>query len=260
MNPGNRGLPRRRLGRTGLSVSTLALGTVAIGRQAGLKYAHPVERPTDEAVLELLQTAKTLGINFLDTATAYGDSQRRLGELLPGLAGERFIVSTKVGERFLNERSVFDFSAAAIREDLDQAREQLRRPALDVVLLHSSGEEEEALIHGPGFEALLDARSRGSVTAVGLSAKTAGGIDAACAAGADVLMVTLNHQDRSLVHAIANAGQRGVGVLIKKPLASGHRPASDLRWVANCDGVSAVVVGTLSPAHLQANAAEMPAR
>ena len=247
-------LPQRPLGQSGLQVSSLGLGTVAFGRQAGLKYARAVERPSDAALIELLRTAQRLGVTLLDTATAYGDSQARLGQLLPELADNRFLLCTKVGEHFEQQRSHFDFSAGAVEDDLAAAREQLGRPVVDIVLLHSDGTEEAALCRGPGFEALQTARSRGDVRAIGLSAKTAAGIQAACAVGADVLMVTLNHSDQTLAPAIEAAATAGLGVLIKKPLASGHRPAEELRWVGAQPGVSAVVVGTLNPDHLRRNA------
>jgi aryl-alcohol dehydrogenase-like predicted oxidoreductase len=90
---------RRMLGRTGLSVSVLALGTVKIGRDRGVKYPVPFTIPDDDAVIELLNTAADLGINLIDTAPAYGNSEERIGRLLPQVRGD-FLISTKVGETF----------------------------------------------------------------------------------------------------------------------------------------------------------------
>ena len=75
-------MPRRRLGRTGIEVGVLGLGTVKFGRDQGLKYPRGFTIPDDRAVRALLDLARDLGINLLDTAPAYGDSEARLGRLL----------------------------------------------------------------------------------------------------------------------------------------------------------------------------------
>lgn len=77
-------MPQRALGRTGIVVSPLGLGTVALGRAEGLKYPRPVRIPTDEDALELLSRARAVGVNLIDTAPAYGLAEERLGSLLPG--------------------------------------------------------------------------------------------------------------------------------------------------------------------------------
>jgi len=77
-------LELRSLGRSQLKLSQLGLGTVKLGRNTDVKYPAGFELPSDEAVVELLNEASRLGINVLDTAPAYGHSETRLGDLLPG--------------------------------------------------------------------------------------------------------------------------------------------------------------------------------
>ncbi|MFT3683997.1 MAG: aldo/keto reductase [Phycisphaerales bacterium] len=72
----------RRLGRTGLDISPIGLGTVKLGRDTGLKYATTPRIPTDDEALALLRTARELGVNLIDTAPAYGVAEERLGSLL----------------------------------------------------------------------------------------------------------------------------------------------------------------------------------
>ena len=87
----------RPLGRTGLQVSALGLGTVKLGRNQDVKYPRAFELPDDRSAAALLDRARGLGINLLDTAPAYGSSEERLGGLLAGQR-EHWIICSKVGE------------------------------------------------------------------------------------------------------------------------------------------------------------------
>ena len=69
----------RPLGSTGLRVSPLGLGTVKLGRDQGVKYPNGFTIPDDAAARALLDQARALGINLIDTAPAYGVSEQRLG-------------------------------------------------------------------------------------------------------------------------------------------------------------------------------------
>ena len=68
----------RALGTTGIEISPIALGTVKIGRNVGVKYPSGFELPNDAEVRELLALAWDLGVNLIDTAPAYGSSEQRL--------------------------------------------------------------------------------------------------------------------------------------------------------------------------------------
>ena len=74
----------RTLGKTGLKISPLGLGTVKFGRNQGVKYPGGFEIPEEGDLASLVALAKDLGINLLDTAPAYGTSEERLGRLLKG--------------------------------------------------------------------------------------------------------------------------------------------------------------------------------
>ena len=77
-------------------VSPLGLGTVKIGRDQGLKYPNRFKLPSDREIRALFEEARTLGINFIDTAPAYGTSEEKIGKLLPDR--QDWIIGTKVGE------------------------------------------------------------------------------------------------------------------------------------------------------------------
>ena len=102
-------LRKCRLGQTSLDVSILGLGTVKFGRNQGVKYPNSFSLPSDKELSHLLSLAADVGINLLDTAPAYGMSEERLGHLLQGQR-HQWIISTKVGEEFIQGQSYFDFS------------------------------------------------------------------------------------------------------------------------------------------------------
>lgn len=251
----------RPLGATGLRVSPLGLGTVKFGRNQGVKYPRAFELPSDRDALALLETAWDLGINLLDTAPAYGASEERLGRLLRHCRRE-WVISTKVGEDFHEGISRFDFSAAATRASVERSLRRLGVEALDVVLIHSDGRDLEILEREETLATLSDLRQAGLVRAVGISTKTvSGGLRAV--ERCDAVMVTYNWRERADLPVIRAARDAGKGVLIKKALQSGHLDQGGmadpvlaaLRLIYGEPGVGSVVIGTLDPAHLRANAA-----
>ncbi len=251
----------RSLGSTELRVSPLGLGTVKFGRNRGVKYPQPFELPSDREALKLLELAWDLGMNLLDTAPAYGESEERLGRLLRRCRRD-WVIVTKVGEEFQDEETRFDFSAAATRASVERSLRRLGVEALDAVLIHSSGDDLHILEQEGALPTLLDLKRAGWVRSVGMSTKTvAGGLRALeCC---DVVMLTYNLSEREEWSVIQAAHVTGKGVLIKKGLRSGHldRAASidpvraSMELIFAEPGVSSVVVGTLNPAHLRANVA-----
>lgn len=260
-------MQQRPLGNTGINVSALSLGTVKLGRTEGMKYPAPYDLPSDETARALLSLAADLGINLIDTAPAYGTSETRLGELLPEFR-HRFLLSTKVGEEFDNGKSRFDFSPEYTRASVERSLKRLGCDTLDIVLVHSDGNDTEIVQQHGTVEALRDLQRAGKVRAVGFSPKTVAGARAA-AACCDVLMLALNPRDAEMLPVVREAHDAGVGVLIKKGLLSGHLdgmenclPANTsdpveacLRFLLDEPGVSSVVAGTINPAHLRHNVA-----
>lgn len=251
----------RPLGATGLRVSPLGLGTVKFGRNQGVKYPQPFALPSDREALALLDLAWDLGINLLDTAPAYGESEERLGRLLRQCRRD-WVIVTKVGEAFHDGVSRFDFSAAATRTSVERSLRRLGVTTLDAVLIHSSGADQAILEQEAVLPTLRDLQKAGLVRAVGMSTKTAaGGLRAVeCC---DLVMATYNLRQREELPVIRAAHAAGKGVLIKKGLLSGY--LSDLTEVDPVHaalqllyaepGVSSIVIGTLNPNHLQANVA-----
>ena len=248
----------RPLGSTGILVSPIGLGTVKLGRNTAVKYPEPFDLPSDEQALALLRTAADLGINLIDTAPAYGTSEERLGQLLPKAGGrDRWIICTKAGESFNQGESQFDFTPEALTASVERSLARLRTDRLDIVLLHSDGDDERIILHSGALDALKDLKSRGLVRAVGVSTKTPQGARLAVECS-DAVMLTLNAREKADAPAAALAAKHGVGVLVKKALSSGHHNGdieSALAVVFAHPGVSSAILGTVNPAHLTDNIA-----
>jgi aryl-alcohol dehydrogenase-like predicted oxidoreductase len=244
----------RALGDTGITVSLLGLGTVKLGRDRAVKYPQPFRIPDDAEAKALLAGARDLGINLIDTAPAYGNSEERLGDLLRGQRQD-WILCTKVGEEFTEGRSHFDFSPGHVRTSVERSLRRLATDYLDVVLIHSDGRDLDILDEFGTLDALFELRDAGRIRAVGISHKTMAGGRHAVARGCDVIMATLNLEERAEAPLIAEAAAAGCGVLIKKALASGHAGLDSLRYVAAQPGVSSIVVGSIDLDHLRENAA-----
>src|SRR5690606_5749350 len=97
----NQTLPRRPLGNCGFDVSVLGFGTVKLGRDQGVKYPNSFRIPDDAEAASIIALARDLGINLIDTAPAYGNSEERLGKLLKGQR-EDWIICSKAGEEFVD--------------------------------------------------------------------------------------------------------------------------------------------------------------
>ena len=259
MNVHDQRLPHRALGATGIEVSVLGLGTVKLGRDEGVKYPARFRIPDDREARDLLALARDLGINLIDTAPAYGNSEERLGPFLKGQR-DQWVICSKVGEEFVDGESQFDFSPAHTRFSIERSLRRLDTDCIDLVLVHSDGNDETIIREHGTLDALADLKREGKIRAFGMSTKTvAGGLLAA--QRSDCVMVTWNHAEQSEVEVVDYCREHNKGVLIKKALASGHLGGGDdpvesaLRMILAHSGVSSVIVGTINPRHLRANVA-----
>lgn len=250
----------RALGSTGLNVSVLGLGTVKIGRNQQVKYPRAFELPDDAAVRDLFAMAYELGINFIDTAPAYGSSEERLGQLLP--KQQDWVVMTKVGEIFEQGESRFDFSAAYTRASVERSLKRIKRDVIDIVLVHSDGDDMRIIQQEGALEELDKLKQKGLIKAYGMSTKTVAGglwIVEHC----DVVMATCNLSYNDEAEVIALAHKLKKGVVVKKGLQSGHADTASggggveqsISHVLSQSGVSSMIIGTINKKHLADNIA-----
>jgi len=154
-------------------VSRLGLGGVAL---SGAPPATDPQRSTAEAeAVALIHKSLALGLNYLDTAPMYGvgQSERRYGQALRGVARARYVLSTKVG-RVLRPGApdgagmtwAFDWSREGVRESFASSLERLGLPGVDILFVHDPDEHyQEALTQA--FPVLMELRAQGLVRAIG---------------------------------------------------------------------------------------------
>lgn len=248
----------RPLGSTGIAVSPLGLGTVKFGRNEQVKYPRPFDLPSDSHIRNLLALARDLGINVLDTAPAYGSAEQRLGQLLD--RPHDWVIVSKVGEQFQDGSSSFDYRAASTRASVLRTLQRLGRDTLDVVLVHSHGDDRHIIDNEPVLDELARMKHEGLIRAYGMSTKTVDG-GLWVAEHCDVVMATYNPVETAERPVIERAAALNKGVLIKKGLQSGHADTAAggggveqaLQFVLRQTGVSSVIVGTIDPDHLRDN-------
>lgn len=253
---------RKNIAETGLAVSPLGLGTVKLGRTAGVKYPGSFKIPDDVQTLKLLSQASELGINLIDTAPAYGNSEQRLGQLLPKLNRE-WVIATKVGELFNADlaQSHYNYTAEFIKQSVEQSLKNLRREVLDIVLIHSDGNDQHIIEHLGVLEILNNLKQQGLIRATGMSTKTVtGGLLALQQSDIAMVMHNSGYQDEQAV--LDQAATSNKAIFIKKALNSGHLARSSsvtdpvqasFDTIYQNPAVTSIVIGTITPSHLTSN-------
>ncbi|MCP8322630.1 MAG: aldo/keto reductase [Candidatus Methylarchaceae archaeon HK02M2] len=163
----------RTLGKTGLRVSEIGIGTWAIG--------GPVEyrdRPggwgsvNDDESIKAIRVALELGVNFIDTADIYGlgRSEEVIGKALKGRWSDCYI-ATKVGYKKTNEGDRGrDLSKNHILESLEGSLKRLRKDIIDVYQLHSPSLEE--IQRERCFETMERLKDEGKIRFWGVSVRS----------------------------------------------------------------------------------------
>lgn len=250
----------RTIGETGIEVSAIGLGTVKLGRDQGVKYPEQFSIPDDRTASELLTTARSLGINLIDTAPAYGNSEQRLGALLHDQR-DHWVICSKVGEEFENGESRYDFSPEHTKFSIERSLRYLNCDVIDLVLVHSDGSDLEIINSLGTLEALTDLKRAGKIRGFGMSTKSlSGGV--AAAALCDALMVTYNLGQQEEIAILDECQRLGTSVLLKKVLASGHLAQdypdpvqASMNLIFQHPATTSAIIGTINPQHLSANVA-----
>lgn len=202
---------KRQLGRTGLEVSELALGTWGLSGDAyGPVADTEVDRTIDRAV--------AVGITLFDTADAYGrgDMERKLGKRLPAA---RTHVVTKLGTNLegYNEKL---FDEQYLNMAFERSQERLRRDVVDVVLLHNPS--LATMRRDEPFALLARLKDAGRIRGWGVTAGNRAIADKAIERGADVIEMAYNcfffRDARDIALPLRT---QGIGLLARSVLSYG---------------------------------------
>jgi aryl-alcohol dehydrogenase-like predicted oxidoreductase len=250
------------LGRTGLTVSAAGLGCGGPSR-LGLGRGGS----TSDAI-RLIHRAFDLGITLLDTAPAYG-TEEIVGEALGGHR-ETTVVVTKVSP--LDRTTGHPLDAAGLQHSLDESLRRLRTERVDVLLLHGVGAPLYAHCRDVLLPALRSARDAGKCRSFGLTEAYESDLEHRMLHLAleddlwDCIMMGVNAVNPSARDMLLpRTRYKDVGVLVMRsardalrdtpPDEAVRRARDAYKFCGALPGVHAVLVGTSSPAHLEANVA-----
>lgn len=237
------------LGRTGLSVSPLGIGTGTNGwagrsDQTGLGF---------QRLVRLLRYAYDQGITFWDSADAYG-SHWHVAEAMKGLDRASVVIVTKMLAR----------SYADAERDIQRFLRELRTELLDVVLLHGVMDGRWPERYTGAMEALSRAKDQGLVRAVGVSVHSLNALRTAAASPwVNVALVRLNydgmHMDAApeeVLPLLKEMHASGKGIYAMKVLGRGalaHEAHRALRYVLDLPDVDAATLGMMSEQEVREN-------
>ena len=179
-------MERRAFGQTGMEVSVLGFGGSEIGFM-GADFAD---------VEALLNAALDEGLNVIDTAECYMDSEEKIGRAV-GHRREEFWLFSKVGHRFMGGPELDDWSVELMRASVENTLRKLRTDRVDLLQLHSC--DKEVLEREETRRFIEDVRAKGQARFIGYSGD---GQDAVFALGMgvfDALQTSVNIADQESV-------------------------------------------------------------
>ena len=209
-------MEKRRLGKTDMDVSVLGFG----GAEIGFKNVSA------DQVKALLEGALDAGLNVIDTAECYRQSEELIGETVSSRRGD-FYLFTKCGHPRGVESSA-NWSPDSILQSIERSLQRLKTDYVDLVQLHSCSEAE--LHKGDAIAALQTAREKGYTRYIGYSGDSHAARYAITCGAFDTLQTSINIADQEAIDAtLPLAREQNIGMIAKRPIANaawrnGHKP------------------------------------
>ena len=211
-------IPTVRFGRTGLTVTRLALGGYPFGGVNLARGWDPFSREGRVQAIETVHAALDSGITMIDTAPGYGDgnSESIIGEALRGRRDD-VVLATKVG---------YTGSAVDVRQSVEASLRRLQTDAVDVIQFHGgmyTVEEVRHILEEGLLDELVALREAGKARFLGFTVEEPWTAQPLIASGAfDVMQVRYNiiYQSAAL-HVLNQARDADLGVSVMRPMTSG---------------------------------------
>ncbi len=223
---------RAAVGRTGLRVTRLGLGTAALG------FLPPAVE--EEQAGPVIQRARELGLDYFDTAPLYGEgrAERRLGTILPAWPRDSFVISTKAGYILTGTQATTpddprdwippeppkDYGYDAILRGVEASLRRLGLDRLDIVYIHDPDTHFAEVLAG-AYPALDRLRAEGVIRAIGAGMNQAAmPVRLAQAANFDCFLLAGRYtllDQRGLPELLPLCAARGIAVIIGGAFNSG---------------------------------------
>lgn len=271
-------LPRKELGRTGLSVTMLSYGAMEL---RGAPRGRDVSEKQSEEILNAVLDA---GINYIDTSVDYGLSEERIGKYISHRRSEFYLASkcgcavgdspAQTGQRFPHS-----FTPENIVAGVEQSLKRMKTDYLDVVQFHASP-SRETLNENQAVEALVKLKEQGKIRFLGTSSTFPNITDLIAMGVFDVFQIPYSALQREHEDVITQVAESGSGPVIRGGVAKGN-PSEEkqsgeawdvwqkgnldelldgmsrmefmLRFTLTHPDLHTTIVGTVNPDHLKNN-------
>ncbi len=212
---------QRLLGHTGISVSEISFGGVEIGIPYGIGVNSVEDMPTDSQSIDLLHAAIDKGINFFDTARAYGRSEEIMGKAFKGKR-DQVVICTKCSHLSSDEEKLADkqYVTETINSSIQQSLSELQTDYIDVYKLHNA--HPNILKNETVLDTFAKLKKEGLVRAAGVSTYAVQETQLAIEQGVwDVVQLSFNLLDQRQLALFDMAQKAGIGIVIRSVLLKG---------------------------------------
>jgi aryl-alcohol dehydrogenase-like predicted oxidoreductase len=263
-------MEKRILGKTGMNVTVLGYGGAEIGYRC----------VPEETVERLINGALDAGLNVIDTAECYVDSEEKIGKVASRRRNEYFLF-TKCG----HDKDGDQWNPKKMGEQIDRSLKRLQTDRVDLLQLHSCTAEQ--LRQGDVITVIQRARDAGKTRFIGYSGDGPAVLYAVRSGIFDTLQISVSIADQEALDLVLPSAQaKGIGVIAKRPIAnaiwkesskpaeyyqpywerlhqldydflranSGQDVATALRFTLSAEGVHTASVGTTKPERWKQNA------
>jgi aryl-alcohol dehydrogenase-like predicted oxidoreductase len=263
-------MEKRILGKTGMNVTVLGFGSAEIGFRG----------VPEETVERLINGALDAGLNVIDTAECYIDSEEKIGKVVSHRRNEYFLF-TKCG----HDKDGNHWNPTKMAEQIDRSLQRLKTDRVDLLQLHSCTEEQ--LRKGDVIDVVKGAREAGKTRFIGYSGDGQAALYAVQSGIFDTLQISVSIADQEALDLVLpSAKAKGMGVIAKRPIAnavwkessepaeyyqpywerlhqldydflrtnSGRDVATALQFTLSAEGVHTAIVGTTKPDRWKQNA------
>lgn len=230
-------MQKRLLGKTNFNVSAVSLGGI------------PIQKVDKDKAIELIVASKDNGINFIDTARAYGKSEELIGYGIKETGRDYWILATKSPAR------TYD----AMKKDIEISLNELNVDTIDLYQMHNvkTVEDYEKVMSSNGaLKALKEAKAQGKIKEIGITSHTLAILEDAVETGEFAsIQFPYNPVEPQAEGLFKRAKELNIGVIVMKPLAGGAITNAEysIRYILENEDVTAVIPGMNSIKHIVAN-------
>jgi len=198
----------------------------------------PIQRVSQKEASEILHLCLDKGIDFIDTARVYTDSEEKIGNAI-SLRKKEFFIATKSIDR----------TKEGMLKDINISLKNLKIDNIDLYQVHNIGSQADinAIMAKEGaMQALQEAKETGIISHIGVTSHKPELINETMD-NFDTIQVPFNIIESQFLKTIERANELGIGTIIMKPLAGGafKNAVSAMKWLLNYD-VSVIIPGMQS--------------